>query len=293
MNKKTINIEIKYRKKRYDSYERGNLDIKHLLWHRFTNRIFVMLLMMQRIVKRQKLIIVNDRHLKNGKATIFSPTHIGGADVEMVFEGIGEPAWFMMADPREMYHNFPGAMMKFNGVIAFDSDHKKDRHIAKMRSMELLRKGGNLIIFSEGAYNISPNKLVMHPYAGTAEMAIDTNSDIVPVALVRDGNKYYMNIGKNIDASKYSPDRKYELTEYLRNTLATLVWEIIEKMPVTKRRDISPDYYENIFIKEMFEDVGDYTYTLQDVKNTLLKPKNIVEPDDVFAFMHESLPKAQ
>jgi hypothetical protein len=72
-----------------------------------------------------------------------------------------------------------------------------------------------------------------------------------------------------------------------------LVWEIIEKMPVTKRRDISPDYYENIFIKEMFEDVGDYTYTLQDVKNTLLRPKNIVEPDDVFAFMHESLPKAQ
>jgi hypothetical protein len=293
MNEKTINTEIKNRQKRYDSFERGNYNIKHLLWHRVSNRIFVMLLVMQRIMKRQKLYIVNDRHLKNRKATIFSPTHIGGADVEMVFEGIGDPAWFLMADPREMYHNFPGAMIRFNGVIAFDSDHKKDRYIAKMRSMELLRQGGNLIVFPEGAYNISPNQLVMHPYAGTAEMAIKTGADIVPVALVRDGNKYYMNIGKNIDTSHYSPERKYELTGHLRDTLATLVWEIIEQLPVTKRSDISSDYYENTYIREMFEDVGDYTYTLQDVKNTLLKPENIIDPEDAFSFMNELMQKAQ
>lgn len=253
----------------------------------------VILIKLQRIVKRQKLIIVNDRHHRSEKTMIFSPAHIGGVDVEMVFEGVGIPAWLMLADPREMYRNFSGAMLDLNGVIVFDSDYKKDRYIAKMRSIELLRQRQNLIIFSEGAYNISTNQLVMHPYAGTAEIAIETGSDIVPVALVRNGNDYYMNIGENIDVSGYSVEGKYEVIHLLRDTLATLIWEIIEQLPVTRRGDIAPDYYEDVFLKEMFADNGNYTYTVEDVKNTLLKPKNIVTPDDVFAFEEKLQPKKE
>ena len=133
----------------------------------------------------------------------------------------------------------------------------------------------------------------MHPYAGTAEIAIETDSDIVPVALVRNGNDYYMNIGENIDVSGYSVEGKYEVIHLLRDTLATLVWEIIEQLPVTRRGDIAPDYYEDVFLKEMFADNGNYTYTVEDVKSTLLNPKNVVAPDDVFAFEGKLQPKKE
>ncbi|MCR5558688.1 MAG: 1-acyl-sn-glycerol-3-phosphate acyltransferase [Butyrivibrio sp.] len=85
------NIELSHRQKRYDDYESGNLNIRHLLGHRIANRIV--------------------------------------------------------------------AMLYINGAIAFDSDHKKDRNIAKERSVDLLRKGENLIIFPEGAYNISRDNM--------------------------------------------------------------------------------------------------------------------------------------
>lgn len=293
MKRKLTEVEQLYRKSRYERYDKGDLNIKHLSGHRFANGLLTLLVKLQRISKRQKLIIVNDRREDTGKAIIFSPTHIGGVDIEMVFEGIRVPTWLMLADPRELYRSFSGAMLDLNGVIVFDSDHKKDRHIAKLRSIELLRRGTNLIIFSEGAYNISPNQLVMHPYAGTAEIALEANADIVPIALVRDGKRYYMNIGKNFDPRDYSLEQKYKLTDLLRDNLATLLWEIMEQLPLTRRNTVNDHYYEEVFLKDMFADVGNYTYTIDDVKETLLRPKGIVEPDEVFAFMDVMKPNRE
>ncbi|WP_026662864.1 lysophospholipid acyltransferase family protein [Butyrivibrio proteoclasticus] len=286
-------LEDSYRQKRYDRYDSGNMNIRHLLGHRVANRIMVMLIKVQRLIKRQKLIIINDRHRITDRPTIFAPTHIGGVDAEMVFEAVQKPAWFMVADSREMYRSFSGAMLDFNGAICFDSDHKKDRFIAKERVKELMRKGQNVIAFPEGAYNISPNQLVMHLYTGTAEIAISTGADIVPIALVRDGRNYYVNIGKIIDARKYSLEQKHELTELLREALASMVWEILEQLPVTKRGDIASDYYENVFLEEMFADNGNYTYTVEDVRNTMFRPKSITEPDEVYSFMHKLQPKKE
>lgn len=293
MKRKLTEVEQLYRKNRYERYDKGDLNIKHLSGHRFASVLLTLLVKLQRISKRQKLIIVNDRREDKEKPIIFSPTHIGGVDIEMVFEGIRVPAWLMLADPRELYRSFSGAMLDLNGVIVFDSDHKKDRHIAKLRSIELLRSGTNLIIFSEGAYNISPNQLVMHPYAGTAEIALEANADIVPIALVRDGKRYYMNIGKNFDPRDYSLEHKYKLTDLLRDNLATLLWEIMEQLPLTRRNTVNDHYYEEVFLKDMFADVGNYTYTIDDVKETLLRPKGIVEPDEVFAFMDVMKPNRE
>ena len=293
MIRRLTEVEQLYRKNRYERYDKGDLNIKHLSGHRFANVLLTLLVKLQRISKRQKLIIVNDRRENKRKPIIFSPTHIGGVDIEMVFEGIRVPAWLMLADPRELYRSFSGAMLDLNGVIVFDSDHRKDRHIAKLRSIELLRSGTNLIIFSEGAYNISPNQLVMHPYAGTAEIAIEANADIVPIALVRDGKRYYINIGKNIDIINYSLEQKYELSGLLRDNLATLLWEIIEQLPITRRNTINKHYYEEVFLKEMFADIGNYTYTIDDMEETIFRPKGIAESDDVFAFMDDLQPKRE
>ena len=50
-------LENSYRQKRYDRYDSGNMNIRHLLGHRVANRIIVMLIKVQRLIKRQKLII--------------------------------------------------------------------------------------------------------------------------------------------------------------------------------------------------------------------------------------------
>ena len=274
MERKTEAIEKRNREKRYQQFDSGKTNIKHLLGHRLANRIMVKLITIQRIINKEKLIVIGDKRNKTDRPIIFSPTHIGGMDVEAIFESVGTHTWLMLGDPREMYINISGMMLNINGIIWFDTSYKKDRHIAKKRSIELLKHGENLIIFSEGAYNISPNRLVMYPYAGTAEIAITTGADIIPIGLVRRGRNYYVNIGENIRVDSYKPEQKYEITELLRDRLASLCWEILELLPVTERKSINRNYYKNVFLKEMFTQ-KDYSYTIDDVKKTLYCPKGI------------------
>ena len=114
----------------------------------------------------------------------------------------------------------------------------------------------------------------MYPYTGAAEIAITTHSDIIPIGLVRQGKTYYINIGENISTEIYNTEQKYELTELLRNHLATLCWEILEKLPIVYRKTLKNDYYENDFLKKMFMQEGS-SYTVDDVKKTLYRPKGI------------------
>ena len=272
--RKTEQLENRYREKRYQQFDNGQLNIKRLVGHRVANRILIRLITLQRILRKEKLIVVGDRRIKTKRPVIFLPMHIGGSDIEVIFESVRTHTWLMLGDPREMYCNVSGAMLHINGVIWFDTAYKKDRHIAKLRSIELLKRGENIIIFPEGAYNISPNRLVMYPYTGAAEIAITTHADIIPIGLVRQGKTYYINIGENISTEIYNTEQKYELTELLRNHLATLCWEILEKLPIVYRKTLKNDYYENDFLKKMFIQEG-FSYTVDDVKKTLYRPKGI------------------
>lgn len=88
MSRKITCIEHNYRQKRYNRYDKNNLNIKHLSGHRIANGILVLLIKIQRLFKRQKLIVINDKRRETDKPFIFSPTHIGGLDIEITFEAI-------------------------------------------------------------------------------------------------------------------------------------------------------------------------------------------------------------
>ena len=48
----------------------------------------------------------------------------------------------------------------------------------------------------------------------------------------------------------------------------------LEKLPIVYRKTLKNDYYENDFLKKMFMQEG-YSYTVDDVKKTLYRPKGI------------------
>lgn len=67
-------------------------------------------------------------------------------------------------------------------------------------------EGGDLLIYPEGAWNITENQVVMPLYTGTAEMAIRTGAEIIPIAIEQGGKRYYANIGENHIAGRCSAD---------------------------------------------------------------------------------------
>lgn len=150
---------------------------------------------------------------------------IGYSDIIMAFEAIKSPCWLFLSDPESVYRTFDGWLVETNGVIYMNAYSKTDRKIAKETVIHLLQQNGSLLIFPEGAWNVTDNLPVMKLFRGTVEMALKTGAEIVPIAIEQYRKNFYVNIGKNIKYECFQSDAQ-KLTNALRDILATLKWKI-------------------------------------------------------------------
>ena len=156
--------------------------------------IRLILIIDQVFSKEDVIVLKDDRVQKTEGPKIFACTHIGGNDIQRTFQIINEPAYLMLGDPGILYKMPIYQALKLNGVIPLETKDRYDRKIAYNRSIELLKNGGNLLIYPEGAWNVSPNVIVMKLFTGTVRLAKETGAEIVPIAVEQYDNKFYFNI---------------------------------------------------------------------------------------------------
>lgn len=281
--------EAYFREKRIESFKTNGIKLKFFKAHALANRILTPLLKIQMRATKHRLIIVEDKRRKTNKPIIFCPTHIGGVDIEMSIIAINAPCWVLIGDPRELYKTFDGLLLKMNGVVFFDLPYKEDRVVAKETMRAVLNNGRNLFMFPEGTQNISINALVGRLYAGAVDLAISCNAEIVPIVFCRDEKNYYCSIGENISYENCSYEDRFILTNELRDKIATQKWEIIEKLPVTNRKKLPDNTYED-FIDGVLALNAEYTISPESIKHDRFIPKDIAEPEDVFSFMDKLVP---
>lgn len=276
---------LEHRKKQY---KKNNINVRGVTVRKIFHFIPLFLVNIDGLFNKRTVIVLNDNRIKTNKSVIFSVTHIGGFDIEATFQAIKSSAWLMLGDPKEIYHNFAGLMLWLNGVICLETRDKLDRQIGKEKSIQVLQKGGKIMMFPEGAWNISPNQIVYHMYFGAVEMAIKTDSQIVPIGVMREGNKYYVNIGKNIDYSNCKIEDKKKLTYELRDEMTSLQYETMLKLPLLHRDEITDDYYED-FVKGVI-DVQTATYSVDEIYETRFNPNYITDPSEAFAHLNDITP---
>lgn len=280
-------LEQYYREQRQLRFERND-PFRGIKIRKALHLVLVCGLKLMHIIGGQKITIIGDKRTPTNRPIIFAATHIGWDDIEMIFTAIGDHAYLFWGDPRESYKTIDGLLLDLNGAIICDTDNKTDRYIGKETCVRWLKQGGNLLIFPEGVWNTSENLPVQHLFHGTAEMAIRTNADIVPVAISQFEKEYRVNIGANISCNRFSLDRKRELTYYLRDAMATLKWEIYETQSLTKRNSI-PDNYA-VEYRQIFLDQAQGVYTWEDFINTAYHPKNIATSAEAFAHLDQLIP---
>ena len=125
----------------------------------------------------------------------------------------------------------------------------------------------------------------MKLFDGTAEMAIRSGAEIVPVAMECYNNNMYVAIGENMDIIGYSLENKKQLTLELRDALATLKYHIIEKQGICRRKDI-PDDYKDRFIDGIINGNKEMSYTVEDVIKTRYVDKRVTEREVAFSYLN-------
>ena len=250
-----------------------------------------LILKIDQLVSCEKVVVIRDLHTrKPNTPTIYACTHIGGNDIQRTFQVINDPAYLMLGDPGILYRMPIYWGLKLNGVIPLETTDREDRKIAYARAIELLKNGGNLLIYPEGAWNVSPNLVVMKTFTGTVRMAQETGAEIVPIALEQYGKTFYCNIGKNYCIPKDSPKSAAELNVELRNTLATLKWEIMEKQGSLSRKDIPVGYLDAFQAEIVGRCNYGYGFSLKDALNEAFHDKTITTQEQAFAYLGKLIP---
>ncbi|MBR5969851.1 MAG: 1-acyl-sn-glycerol-3-phosphate acyltransferase [Lachnospiraceae bacterium] len=272
------------REKRKRLYE-ACMPLSGIGWRKRLRFVVSFILELDRISEKEKIILVKDRHTRTASGTIYACTHIGGNDIQRVLQVIGESAWLMLGNPGVLYQMFLYHGLRFNGVIPFETLDRTDRRIAYARSVELLQKGGNLLIFPEAAWNLSPNLPVMKLFPGAARLAIETGADIVPIAVERYGSDYYFSIGENLCFGKAVTNETeiWHRTAELRDTLATLKWEIMERQPQLRRASLSENALAEFQNEILYKNNYGEGFTLADAEAERFHDKTVTDPEDVFA----------
>lgn len=281
-----------YRALRKYNYE-NNIPVKGLKRRKVTKKVLRLIIKygLNRLSHR-KVKVINDESTKTENPRIYAYTHFCRYDIETMAEVIKESAYFLWGDPGKLYVQPAGKIVKELGAVFVDTDDKMDRHIGEKTAIEILKRKGNIIITPEGAWLMSPYKIVGKLYSGAIRMALEANADIIPVAIDKKGNNYYVNIGKNIKATEWDKDNLRSGAEKLREKMATLKWNIWEHLENDEkywvRKQLPDNYlaiqemYENEIMSELEEDDN---YSLEAIEQTRYKDKNETEREDAFSFM--------
>ena len=276
-----------YAEYRIYCYNKGD-KLKGIEMRKRLHPIIDLILKIDQILSKEEIVVISNKSIvKPNESKIFACTHIGGNDIQRTFQVINEPAYLMLGDPGILYKMPIYYGLKLNGVIPLETKNKQDRKIAYNRAIELLNNGGNLLIYPEGAWNVTPNEMVMKIFTGTVRMAKETGVDIIPIAVEQYDNVFYFNVGKNYSIDKNTNLSLTELNEDLRDKLATLKWEIMETQPKLDRAKVTDDYLD-IFQSEIVNRCNyGYGFSLEDAVSESFNDKNITKPEEAFAHLQE------
>ena len=274
-----------YAEYRIYCYNKGD-KLKGIELRKKIHPLINLILKIDQLLSKEQNVVISDKSNANPNAPkIFACTHIGGNDIQRTFQIIKEPAYLMLGDPGILYKMPIYQGLKMNGVIPLETKNRTDRKIAYNRAIELLQNGGNLLIYPEGAWNVSPNEVVMKTFTGTVRMAKETGVEIIPIGVEQYGKTFYFNVGENYGIDRNTSMSDDELNKQLRDKLATLKWEIMETQPMLKREELPDDYLEEFQAEIVGRCNYGYGFSLEDALSESFHDKTITTPEEVFAHL--------
>lgn len=219
--------------------------------------------------------LIKDEREETNRPIIFAVTHVGKFDIEVVSEAIKDHYYLLSGDYEHIQGIIDSPFLALNGVFYFNEKVKEDRRLVSKKMINHLKIGGNLMYFIEGTWNLTPNLPMLPCYWGIVDIAKQGNAIIVPVAAEQYGKEFKINIGKNFDMQFYDDtfEGKTCAINDLRDTLATLKWEIWETEAPLSRENMTGNEWDD-YIAERFKEWP--YFNVDYIAGLIYKPKDIV-----------------
>ena len=240
---------------------------------------------------RTKLRVVHRAKMPDAPV-IFAATHGFREDVEYSLLTANRHAYILIGSLSQIFRSMDGITAWASGTILVDRTNKESRRAAKDKMVYALKSGASIVIFPEGAWNISPNLVMNHLFPGVYDVAKETGAYVAPIATHREGKYVYGVLGKAFDITKYS---RTEGVRILRDKLGSMRWKLIERYSPAKRRSLphgkAAEEYWKQFVDKLTREAEFYDYDVEE--HTQYVHKHIVHPREAFAHLKTIQPTLQ
>lgn len=186
------------------------------------------------------------------KPIIFAANHGAFPDTPIMCRVTGRRSYALLGVQNLSFIDW--IFFILNGVIWVDRKNKADMAASKDGLIVYLKKGRSILWFPEGTWNLSPSQLMLPMKWGIIDVARQVDAQIIPVALDYDRVKMVCSVkfGKPMCCGDFN--NKAEAIRDLRDTMATLRWELMLGLPVLHRTDIFPEQLK----EEIYRVIDEY-----------------------------------
>ena len=224
---------------------------------------------------------------------IWCPNH-GFKDDIAASIGAARHAYVMLGSLPAVFNTFDGVGAYINGMVLCNRKVKASKQAAVEVSKRLLNSGMDTIIFPEGVWNKTPDRLVLDLWPGACRLARETGRKIVPVIhyLPDPHKKYNGNVIHTVVADPISMDglTEEEGLALLRDTMATWLFRLMEKYGQTTREELLGEYETANDAWEAYLAAHTGCIPFYDREIELqadYRPKHILRPEDVWQSVAE------
>lgn len=199
-----------------------------------------------RLATKKKVHVEEYPTLDKNKQYIFVCNHSFDEDVISILSTIDRNAYVLNGSTDQTEHNPQFIALWANGMIYVDRQNEESRKSSVDKMNRVLNNGNSVMLFAEGGYNNSENKLITPLFNSPYMMSKINNIEVVPMIAFNEfgSDDIYIRVGEPIKLYEYE---KYEAGEILRDAMATKVYEImLDHTSMIKRSELYNDLYERI-----------------------------------------------
>ena len=219
---------------------------------------------------------------------IWCPTHCFEDDIAASI-GAARHAYILFGSIPALFNRLDGVGAYVNGVVICNRKVKASKRAATEASAHLLDMGMDLILFPEGVWNKTPDKLLLDFWPGAYRLAKENGCKIVPVIhyLADPHKKYDGNVIHTIIADPISMEGMDEQKGQilLRDTMATWYYYLMEKYGQSTREGLLDGFETADDAWESYMEMHTSCVKYYDREIELCadyRPKQIARPEDVW-----------
>lgn len=175
------------------------------------------------------------------EAVIWASNHAFKDDIAGSIVAASRHAYILFGSIPQFYNTFDGIAAYLNGVVMINRKSKMNRSTSVYRASKIFRQGTDLLIFPEGVWNKTPEKILLNFWPGIYRISKETGAWVVPVIHYIKDPTYRLsnNLIHTVvdDAVRLDDMSEHAALAYLQEIMGTWYYLMMEKYGKSTRKE--------------------------------------------------------